>query len=120
MVSLQIQPPFHRRAAESRARCTRRGSGRLRRGEEQHVRIARASGRRGGELRGADIGRGGDDDDLRGVEQPQRARPEQGLQRWRVLAARGGYGHGAHGPRGPGGRRRRRRVWRFIWDMLLK
>lgn len=104
----------YRRAAERRARRAGCGPGRLRRGEEQQVGVAGASGRRGragGGRRGAGVLRRGDDDDLRGVEQPQRAGPEQGLQRRRAWAACGGpgHGHGAHGPRGPGGRRRRRR-----------
>lgn len=104
----------YRRAAERGARRAGCGPGRLRRGEQQQVGVAgtrsgrcRASGGR----RGAGVLRRGDDDDLRGVEQPQRAGPEQGLQRRRAWAARGGpgHGHGAHGPGGPGGRRRRRR-----------
>lgn len=102
----------YRRAAERRARRAGCGPGRLRRGEEQQVGVAGARGAHGGaggSRRGASVLRGGDDDDLRGVEQPQRAGPEQGLQRRRAWAARGGHGHGAHGPRGPGGRRRRRR-----------
>lgn len=104
----------YRRAAERGARRAGCGPGRLRRGEEQQVRVPGAGGGcggAGGGRRGAGVLRGGDDDDLRGVEQPQRAGPEQGLQRRRARAARGGpgHGHGAHGPRGAGGSRRRRR-----------
>lgn len=102
----------YRRAAERRARRAGCGPGCLRRGEEQQVGVAGARGAHGGaggSRGGASVLRGGDDDDLRGVEQPQRAGPEQGLQRRRAWAARGGHGHGAHGPRGPGGKRRRRR-----------
>lgn len=74
----------YRRAAESRARRAGCGPGRLRRGEEQQVGVAGAGGGAGGARLGAGVLRGGDDDDLRGVEQPQRSGPEQGLQRRRA------------------------------------